>query len=277
MKDEHLTHQRLFGKTPQNFSLRVEQTLHGLKEEKTMKKGISGVLVTALVLLVLCAAAFAAVQGIGLDWFYKNVYSNRPLPSNVDKAIQNDIAQTSVHPLLDMKVESAVWLPKGYDANSPEDRVLEILVSIKPKDPTLYEVHPWDSMNADGYRDERKEDYIQTPKGMGPVEEMMTDPKKTLLLFGGQTDHPFTVYNSPGFMLFPSVWYSSHDPEGNVLFYYSCPINDTLLDCMRARYANAENMITLNYSDSSWLWNAKGYTKGNTQEGSITFQIKLPE
>lgn len=274
MKDEHMTHQCLFGQTPQDFSMKMVQTLNGLKEEKTMKKGISGALVAVLVLLILCAAAFAAVQSIGLDWYYKNIYSNRSLPSNVDQTIQNDIAQTSIHPLFNMKVESAVWLPKGYDANSPEDRLLEILISVKPKDPSLYEVHPWDSMNADGERDERKEDYILTPKGMGPIQEMMIDPGKTLLLYGGKNDLPFTVDNTP---IPLSVYDYSHDPEGNVLCYFSCIMNDVLIDRMNARYANDGNMITIDYKDSSWLWNAKGDTKGNTQDGGITFQIGLPE
>lgn len=273
MRDENLTHRSLFGQTPQDFYLRMERTLIGLKEEKTMKKGISGALVAVLVLLVLCAAAFAAVQSIGLDWYYKNIYSNRPLPSNVDQAIQNDITQTSEHPLLDMKVESAVWLPKGYDANSPEDRLLEVLISVKPKDPALYEVHPWFSMNADGLRDERKEDYIQTPKGMGPVQEMMIDPNKKLLLYGGLNDLPFTVNNMP---IPHSVYDYSHDPEGNVLCYFSCILNDAFFARMKT-HANTGNMITIDYKDSSWLYNAKGDTKGKTQEGSITFQVKLPE
>lgn len=273
MKDKYLTHQRLFGQTPQDFSLRMVQTMNGLKEERTMKKGISGVLVIALMMLVLCAAAFAAVQGIGLDWFYKNAYSNRSLPSNIDKIIQNELAQTSEHPLLDMRAESAVWLPKGYDANSPEDRILEILVSVRPKDPALYEVHPWFSMNDDGLREDRKEDFIQTPKGMGPVQEMMMDPKKTLLLYGGLNDTPFTVNNMP---IPLSVYYYSHDPEGNVLCYFSCILNDTYFDRIKT-HADAGNMITIDYKDSSWLYNAQGDTNGKTQEGNITFQIKLPE
>jgi hypothetical protein len=253
--------------------LRLECTLAGLKEKKKMKKGASGVLVAALVLLVLCAAAFAAVQGIGLHWYYRNIYSNRSLPSNVDQAIQNDIAQASEHPLLDMKVESAVWLPKGYDAKSPEDRILEILISVRPKDPALYEVHPWDSMNADGGRDERGEDYIQTPKGVGPVQEMMIDPNKTLLLYGGLNDPPFTVNNMP---IPLSVDDYSHDPEGNVLCYFICVLNDTYFDRIKS-HADAGNMITIDYKDSSWLYNAQGDTNGKTQEGSITFRVKLPE
>jgi len=276
MKDKYLTHQRLFGQTPQDISLRIEHTLNILKEDKPMKKGISGVLIIAIVLLLLCAAAVAAVQGGGLDWFYKHIWHIPTLPDDAYEDIQNDLPQNANHPLLNLIVESAVWLPKEYDMNYPEERTLEILVSATPKDPSKYEVHPWQNLNGDGYRDDRKVDYLETKKGVSPIGEAMTDPKKALLLYGSQREDLLGMPHSLGVEFPISFYWDTYDDAGNILRYISFHISDSLVDRM-SKYANRNSLISLLYADYSWLWNAQGDTAGHTQYGTVSFQIMLPK
>ena len=275
MRDEHLTHQDLFGETPENFTLSVEHTLNGLTEERSMKKGISGILIIALVLLLLCAAAFAAVQGGGLDWFYKHIFHIPTLPKDVDQQIQNDIHQTVTedHPLLNLKVESAVWLPKDYDMNYPDERTLEILFSASPKDPDRYEVHPWQDLNGDG---DHGEDTLGTGKGTGPIREMMTDPLKSLLLFGTYREDLLTMPGAMGVAFSWSFCHHTYDDAGSMLCYFSFHMSDSMIEHMR-KYADKDGMVSLLYTDYSWLWNEQGDTYGHTQKGSVSFQIKLPE
>jgi hypothetical protein len=275
MKDEQLTHRNLFGETPQIFSMRITHTLTDLKGEKKMKKSIGGILIIAIVLMVLCAAALAAVGGFGLDWLFKDMYSNHPLPENVVKLIQNDIVQTADHPLLDLKVESTIFMPEGLDTEFPKDHLLEFLVSIQPKDPAKYEVHSWDNMNTDGYRDERNEDYITTQKGTGPIRDMMQDPEKSLLLYGGRA--VISLYAGNHSMgLAPIEWYC-YDPNGVLIYYCVCPITDKELNAMKAVYADADHTITLHYTDISRQWNIDKGTVSNMQNASITFTVKLPD
>ncbi len=276
MKDERQNHQRVFGETPEMFAVRVARTLTGLKEDRPMKKGISGAFITVIVLILLCAAAVAAVNGVGLEWFYKNIFPNHPLPEDLGSRIQSELFDTAEHPLLSIKVESAAWLPKGYDRNFPDAYLLEVLVSVRPKDPEKYEVHAWDSLNDDGERENRELDFITTPKGMGPVSEVMLDPKKALLLYGKQ---PITYLTGSGhgMGLGPGICIYAYDPDGNLLVYCSYPISDDAYNSIRTMYADGENSITLHYKDESWLWNAGGAMAGFVQSGSAAFTVKLPE
>ena len=274
MKDERMNHHDMFGETPEIFAVRIAHTLKDLKEDRPVKKSFSGVLIIAIILMLLCAAALAAVNEVGLEWFYKNIYSNHPLPEDMDNHIQNGIVQTADHPLLDLKVESVAWIPKGYDINHPEDELLEILISIQPKDPAKYEVHSWEDMSADGYGDDRY--FITTPKGTGPIQKVMLDPDKALLLYGGHTV-TYLVSGSNSLGLSPAESGNDYGPDGNMLYYCKYHISDKELHAMKTLYADASDMITLHYKDDSWFFNAQGAEKGLVQSGSIAFTVKLPD
>ena len=275
MRDEHLTHQRLFGQTPKDFSLRIERTLNRLKGDRPMKKRIGGALIIAAMLLLLCAAAVAAVQGSGLEWFYAHVFRAPTMPDNVDQTIQNEICQTVVeeHPLLHLRVESAVWLPKEYDLNYPSERTLEVLFFAAPKDSSEYEVHPWMELNRAGAYGE---DTLCTQKGSGPVREVMTNPGKTLLLFSPDSDALLTMAGSQGIKLPISFCYHTYDDAGNILGYFSFHISDDLIDTLKT-YADKGGVVSLLYTDRSWLWNKQGDQEGLTHKGTVSFQIKLPD
>ena len=275
MKDERLSHQHVFGETPEIFTARVTRTLTDVKEDKSMKKGFSGALIAAVVLMLLCAAALAAVNGVGLDWFYKNIFHTPTLPENVDQIMQSDIPQETIeeNPFLNLKVESAVWLPKEYDMNYPNERTLEVLFSATPKDPTQYEVHPWQNLNGDG---DNGADVLQTKKGHGPIHDMMTDFNKKLLLFGTYREDLLTMPNTLGVEFSTSFFHHSYDDAGNALCYFSFHMSDSMIDRLKT-YADDNNMVSLLYTDYSWLWNEQGDTVGHTQKGTVSFQIKLPE
>ena len=67
---------RALGPTPPLFTVRVSDTLQGLKEEPAMKtKHIRRLLVAAVVTLVLAGAAYALVVTQGQDWYYNNRFT----------------------------------------------------------------------------------------------------------------------------------------------------------------------------------------------------------
>jgi hypothetical protein len=262
MSEPLFDRRKLFGETPMEFTMQVERTLDGLKEERPVRKGIGGILVTAALLLMLCAAALAATQG-GLNWFYKSIFHMPTLPKNVGELIQNDIPQTAEHPLLNLAVQSAVWLPTGYDPNYPEGRSLEILVSAAPKEPSAYEIHPWDAWEEAGKP--------------SPDFEWMDDPKKQLLLFGSGTGEYFLApKDMPRLQLPLSFSHVTRDEQGDVLCYYSFHIGASYMNLIRG-LADPQGRVSLIYMDYSLLWNREDKTKNTSQKGTVTFTVSLPE
>ena len=66
---------RALGQTPQSFTEAMDRTLHGLKEEKDVKRvAFRTVILVAVIILLLCATAFA-LMGQGLEWYYNNIFT----------------------------------------------------------------------------------------------------------------------------------------------------------------------------------------------------------
>lgn len=276
MNERSLTHRQLFGETPGEFTLRVNGTLKELKEEKPMKKSIGGIILAAALLLALCAAALAAATG-GLDWFYKDLFYTRPLPENVSELIQNDPPQTCEDRLLNMTVQSAVWLPKDYDGNNPGQRSLEILVSAVPKDPGAYEAHVLENLNVDEARSGRQEDYLQTQKGFGPIPQVMDDAAKNLLLVDDLwDDRTLTLTDAPNAYIPISFYHQFDGEDQNVVSYISFHVGDSLLKQIKA-CADTQGNVSFTYTGYSWVWSATGKARIEEQKGTVAFTIKLPE
>ena len=187
MSNEEL--EQAFGPTPAAFSDRMNRTLLTLKEEEPMKKSIGRMLLlTALLALLLCGAAYAAVTQ-GQAWYYQNRFTayQEYEPEKLDAIMRNlttDIAQQDEGETpVSITVQDVSW--------APERQVMTVSVCAVPKDASRFELHPQLNLDTDGaYSSEpvedeeaRAEHYLWTKNGFGPVRDMMTDRKKTLLLF----------------------------------------------------------------------------------------------
>ena len=89
MSNEEL--EQAFGPTPAAFSDRMNRTLLTLKEEEPMKKSIGRtLLLTALLALLLCGAAYAAVTQ-GQAWYYQNRFTayQEYEPEKLDAIMRN--------------------------------------------------------------------------------------------------------------------------------------------------------------------------------------------
>lgn len=277
MRDERLKHRRLFGEAPQGFTLRMERTLSGLPEKRRPRRSGRAILLAACLTLLLSGAALAAVQSGGLKWFYEKVFHAPPMLKDAMEDIQDGLPQRAEHPLLDLWVESAVWLPKDYDLNYPEDVTLEILTLAFPKDPGRYELHPMDKLDPDGLRDEREEDYLETEKGFGPVEEMMADPRKELLLYCSSPESmTLAPEKDPSVRLCVSFYYQTMDEAGKVASYFSFHVPDAQLARLKG-LADANGAVTMVYTDFSWLYNKEGNKANGTRQGTVVFTMRLPE
>ena len=192
MKTEQLD--RAFGSTPALFDERIHQTLLSLKEEKPMKRfTLRAALVTALVLALLGSIAYAAFTQ-GMDWYYNNRFTayQEHEPEKYQAILENRRAVTmqrgSEDELIAVTVQEAAWVP--------EKRFLSIILSAVPKDGSQYELHPLWNLDADGAcvgeggetnpesdGVDRAVHWLWTQKGFGPLEQVMNDPAKQLLLF----------------------------------------------------------------------------------------------
>jgi hypothetical protein len=112
--------------------------------------------------------------------------------------------------------------------------------------------------------------------GTGPIQETMTDPNKTLLLYGSQREDLLGMPHSLGIEFPISFSYDTYDDAGSILRYISFHMSNSLIDRLRT-YADGNGMVSLLYADYSWLWNAQGDTYGQTQCGTVFFQLKLQE
>lgn len=185
---------RAFGRTPALFDERIHQTLLSLKEEKNMKHfTLRAALVTVLVLALLGSIAYAAFTQ-GMDWYYNNRFTayQEHEPEKYQAILENRQAVTvqsgPEDELIAVTVQEAAWVA--------EKRFLSIILSAVPKAGAQYELHPLWNLDADGaYIGEggetnpesdgidRAVHWLWTQKGFGPLEEVMDDPAKQLLLF----------------------------------------------------------------------------------------------
>ena len=253
-----------------------------------MKKRSIPILVLALV-LVLAGIAYAAVTG-GLKSYYENRfdYGGR-LPRDIEQRIQSDILQSGgSNPLADVTVTGAAWLGKGLDIDNPDSETLNIHISASVKDPSKYEMVDGSAIDVDCARgeDERREHpqygdradeaWLWAYGTHGPLDKVMKDPTKQLLLFGQWTTDGHLWIASAKNEPLP---YSSYDlwvdgETGDVVVFYSFRFNDTELAALR-EHADAEGYVDLVYQS----WAAPFADEAVEPEGEIgttTFSIKLP-
>lgn len=277
MRNERLTN--AFGRTPDAFSARMDQTLRQLKEEIPMKRfTLRTALIAGLMLLLLCSIAYAVVTQ-GMEWYYTTRFTayQQYEPEKYEaimhhaQTVQTQESQTDA--LVRAEVREASW--------APEHNTLVVLLAASPADPQRAELHPAWNLDADGsyvgaeglaaYADDpeaRAEHWLVTAKGFGPVKEMMHSPDKQLLLFEASeiyltgTEDPMSIMGDNSSM--------------------DCYVNDTgeVMTVIEARLegpmptgAKAQLSIpytVTTYSDNDEEMRASSYTK------QITFEITLP-
>ena len=168
---------RALGKTPAGFSSRVDQTLRTLKEEQPMKRfSLRMALVTALLVALLCGAAYALVTQ-GMEWYYNNRFTAyQQYEPQKYEAIMDNLQQVSTQTAdgqVQVRVQEIAWVE--------EQRFLTVSLTAVPSNPERAELHPMWNLNADG--EDREEHWLWTEEGFGPVREVMKHPEKELLLF----------------------------------------------------------------------------------------------
>lgn len=178
---------RALGQTPQSFTEAMDRTLHGLKEEKDVKRvAFRTVILVAVIILLLCATAFA-LMGQGLEWYYNNIFTayQEHEPEKHQAIMQNlqtDLPQAMVEdPEIAIAVTEASW--------AQEQNALVMVITASPLHPEQVELHPINALDADGgYGDpDCREEHVMehmlwTTAGYGPVEDMLAPGKKLLLL-----------------------------------------------------------------------------------------------
>ena len=189
---------RAFGPTPDLFTRRIDQTLQSLKEEKSMKRfSIRVALIAALLLALLGGIAYALISQ-GLEWYYNNRFlAYQEYQPEKHEAILHHLQavahqQLPEDALVDVEVREASW--------AAEQKVLVISLAAVPKDAQRFELHPQWNLDVDGgyvgadaldsYADDpdaRAEHWLWTEKGFGPIDEVMQDPTRQLILFDAPT------------------------------------------------------------------------------------------
>ena len=178
---------RALGQTPQSFTEAMDRTLHGLKEEKDVKRvAFRTVILVAVIILLLCATAFA-LMGQGLEWYYNNIFTayQEHEPEKHQAIMQNlqtDLPQAKVEdPEIAIAVTEASW--------AQEQNALVMVITASPLHPEQVELHPINALDADGgYGDpDSREEHVMehmlwTTEGYGPVEDMLAPGKELLLL-----------------------------------------------------------------------------------------------
>lgn len=252
-----------------------------------MKKRSIPVLVFVL-LVVLAGVAVAAITG-GLKTYYENRfdYGGR-LPEDVEQRIQTDIPQSGEgNPLANVTVAGAAWLGKGLDIDNPDNETLDINIHATVKDPGKYEMVHGMAIDVDCARgeDERREHPVYGDRAdeawlwaygtYGPLEQVMKDPSKQLLLFGRVSDGDLWIDGAQDEPLpMPSYDLLVDDETGDVVVLYSFRFNVSELEALR-KHADADGYVKLMYQS----WAAPFVDGSASQEGEIgttTFSVKLP-
>jgi len=182
-----------FGKTPEAFTRRIDQTLCNLEEKPMKQFTLRTVLAAVLVLVLLGSIAYAVVTQ-GMEWYYNNRFTayQQYEPEKHEDIMKHrqtvDEQNVETDDLVRVEVREASW--------APEHQTLVILLAAVPQNSEAVELHPAWNLDADGsyvgaenlalYADDpevRAEHWLWTEAGFGPVREMMRDPAKQLLLF----------------------------------------------------------------------------------------------
>ena len=287
---KQIDRERIFGKTPDMVTYRLKHTLTHLEEEPPMKKKSVSILVIAL-LLVLAGVAYAAGAG-GLKWYYENRvdYAGR-LPADLQERIQTDIPQTEEeeNPLATVVVTGAAWLGKGIDTSYPNHDVLDIHINAIVRDSGTYEMVDSSCIDADGVRaeperieenpefaDRFEEAWMWAYGKKGPLDVVMKDATKALLIYGRMTDCDIWVEGRKDVPL-PIHSYDMYMDEetGQVVANYNLRFDEGEI-AQLWQYADKEGNIKLVYES----WAAPFVDIPNEpqwENGTVTFSIKLPQ
>jgi hypothetical protein len=286
---KRIERERLFGPTPQVVTRRLHYALNHLEEEKQMKKRTVPVLAIILV-LALAGVAYAAVSG-GLKWYYENRFDyGGNLPQDVVERIQSGLRQGGEgNPLAHVTIDGAAWLGKGLGGSDPTAEVLDIHVRASAKDPARYEMAGANAIDTDAargeeerrehpeYGDRADEAWLWAYGTHGPLDKVMKDPTKQLLLFGNQAS--FDDFWIVGAEDMPLPMFSSDEfvdgETGEVGVNYSFAFSDAEFKALR-EHADEDGTVTLVYR--SWAWPfVDGAAEPEWTAGTTMFSIRLPE
>lgn len=196
MKMDQKRLEKLYPAMTDAFSMRMEQLIHSLpqqKEEVKVKRmAMRTVLIWAVLTVLLCATAYAVIT-YGLEWYYNNRFiayqQNEPetyaaIMDHVQTALEQSVVGDD---LIDIRVENASWVT--------EKNLVVVMLRAQAKNPDQYELHPMWNLDADGAyvskemvasmpfdSELRSEHWLWTETGFGPIEERVA-PGKELLLF----------------------------------------------------------------------------------------------
>ena len=283
---ERIVRERVFGSTPDIVANRLAHTLNHLEEEVPMKRKNVSIL-AIVILLVFVGAAYAAISH-GLKSYYETRfdYGGR-LPEDVDERIQSNLPQSNEgNPLVYTSVSGAAWLGGGLYGS--EEETLNLQIRATARDTEKYELVHGFSIDVDGARgeEERLEDprygdradepWMWAYDTYGPIDQVMKDPSKELLLFGNINEERIHVQGEVGWFLeAPSVDMFTDRETGEAVIVYSLQFDAEEMAALRS-CADEQGKITLTieswagvFSDSS-AWDSG-------ESGLITFRIKLPE
>ncbi len=204
-----------FGQPPAAFQEGMARALAQLKEDKPVKKfSIRTLALAAILVLALCGIALAVSYTYGIEWFLTERIADPPtLPANFKEQVQSDIFQENAGDFADVVIQEAVWLDNSfkYRPNS-----FQMTIKAAVKDAQKYEMHEGIRLNNDGDTSERDNaDWLWTDAGHGPIPEMMTDPKKQLLLFEPGI---FTIGTTDGFTMSGIGEDSIRAEDGSLLY-----------------------------------------------------------
>jgi hypothetical protein len=290
MKEHQIARAKVFGTTPEVVKQRLTHTLNNLKEEEPMKKHISAQVIVLVILALLTGVAYAAVSG-GMQWYLKNRFDySGNLPKDLDQRIQSNIKQSGENPMANVTIDGVAWLGKGLGNDNPQLETLDINIRASIKEPDKYEmVNGW-SIDVDGARgdEERREHpkygnradeaWLWAYDTYGPIDAVMKDPKKQLILYDYSCDNNIWV---PGasFMLTRDHWDMLEDDQtGEVICNYSYGLSEAQMKDLR-KLADSEGYVTFMYESRVSVY-ADEYANGNLSAapiiGTITFSVKLP-
>lgn len=309
MRNEELD--RAFGKTPEMFTSRVDQTLQGLEEKPVKRITLRVAAIAVAILALLCGIAYAVITQ-GQEWYYNNRFTAyQEYEPEKYEAIMNNLQEAPDQSQQDDQVVNVVvqdiaWLP--------EQRLMTVSLAARAKNENEIELHPMMDLDPDGsyvgpehlddYADDeeaRGEHWLWTEAGFGPVSEMMEDSSKKLYLFeswqisiGPSADGISLMGDGSSMDCFvgedgavitvleSSMPWMDEAYDGQLLAMEGMENRDRLVEQNRARrealetYIDEDGLLTLtvSYTVTEYTDDDLALYTGGTP-GSITFQVKV--
>lgn len=280
----HITREKLFGPTPDSFTQRLKNTLNQIEEDKPVKKSFSVPILALVLVLLLAGVALAAMRG--LPWYYENRFDyGGKLPQDVAQRIQTDLNQRGDHPLAHVTVTGVAWLGNAMWETEDVVETLDVNIRAAVKDEDTYEMVGAMSIDVDGARggQERREHpqygsranepWLWAYGKHGPLDQVMKDPTKQLLLFSGMKDERLQVDGEAVRVGDHSFDILVDDEAGEVVCQYSFPLSQAEMATLRA-HANEEGYVTFTIESVAQAFGDNGETQPVT--AVFTFEVKLP-